>query len=38
MPGMLDLHRAMNDAPIDDLEIEDEVWDDERDPRLGAGA
>ena len=30
MPGLLDLHRAMNDAPIDDLEIEDEVWDVDR--------
>lgn len=27
MPGLLELHRAMNDAPLEDLEVEDEVWD-----------
>ena len=26
MEGLLDLHRAMNDAPLDDLEIADDVW------------
>ena len=30
MPGLLDLQRAMNDAPIDDLEIEGDVWSEER--------
>lgn len=30
VPGLLDLRRAMNDAPIDDLAIEDEVWTPER--------
>ncbi len=30
IPGLLDLHRAMNDAPLDDLDIEDDVWTDER--------
>ncbi len=30
VPGLLDLHRAMNDAPMDDLAIEDESWDTER--------
>ncbi len=24
--GLLDVHRAMNDAPLDDLEIADDVW------------
>jgi GNAT superfamily N-acetyltransferase len=27
---MLDLHRAINDAPLDDLQIEDEEWSTER--------
>lgn len=30
MPGLLELHRAMNDAPLDDLELEDDVWTEER--------
>jgi GNAT superfamily N-acetyltransferase len=30
MPGLLDLQRAMNDAPLDDLELEDDVWTEER--------
>jgi GNAT superfamily N-acetyltransferase len=30
VPGLLDLHRAMNDSPLDDLDVEDEVWDEER--------
>src|SRR5262249_23073645 len=30
LPGLLELHRAMNDAPLDDLEVEDEVWDEAR--------
>jgi GNAT superfamily N-acetyltransferase len=28
--GMLDLQRTMNDAPLDDLALEDHVWDEER--------
>ncbi len=28
--GLLDVHRAMNDAPLDDLEIEDDEWSPER--------
>jgi GNAT superfamily N-acetyltransferase len=28
--ALLDLQRAMNDSPIDDLEIEDDVWVEER--------
>jgi hypothetical protein len=27
---LLDLHRAMNDAPLDDLALDDEVWTEER--------
>jgi GNAT superfamily N-acetyltransferase len=30
MPGLLELQRAMNDAPIDDLDLEDDVWSEER--------
>jgi GNAT superfamily N-acetyltransferase len=30
VPGLLELQRAMNDAPIDDLELEDDVWSEER--------
>ncbi len=30
VPQLLDLHRAMNDAPLDDLDIEDDVWTEER--------
>jgi GNAT superfamily N-acetyltransferase len=33
MQRYLDLHLAMNDAPLDDLEIEDEVWTIERHRR-----
>lgn len=30
LPGLVDLYNEMNDAPTDDLRIEDEVWDAER--------
>ncbi len=30
VPGLLELQRAMNDAPLDDLALEDDVWSDER--------
>lgn len=30
LPALLDLQRAMNDAPLDDLALEDDVWTAER--------
>lgn len=30
MDELLELHRAMNDAPLDDLKVEDDVWSEER--------
>jgi hypothetical protein len=30
VPGLLDLHHAMNDSPMDALAVEDEVWSEER--------
>lgn len=30
VPGLLELHRAMNDSPLDELELEDEIWTEER--------
>jgi len=30
MDGLLELHRAMNDSPIDDLQLEDDIWTEER--------
>ena len=30
IPALLDLHRTMNDAPVDDLVIDDDVWTQER--------
>lgn len=30
MPQLVDLQRTMNDAPLDDLALEDDVWNEER--------
>jgi GNAT superfamily N-acetyltransferase len=30
LPQMIELQLAMNDAPLDDLDLEDDVWNDER--------
>lgn len=30
VPALLDMHRVMNDAPLDDLDVEDDVWTVER--------
>ncbi len=30
MDGLLELHRAMNDSPTDDLLLEDDIWSEER--------
>ena len=30
IPGLIELHLAMNDAPLDDLELEADVWNEKR--------